>query len=439
MKVLIVGDAPYLKTGFGKINGIAAQAFTDKGWDVAATTGLSVGAPDNLPYTIFIPDANDVYGIRAAGEAIQRWEPDLVYHTGEPGTLTAFTKVIPARLPVVAYVPIEGEPIVSNDWKSVIAGLNVFTCSEYGAKIVKRDVGVDIDWVYHGIDHETFRVNGRRDQVRQMLGWSDKYVVITVAANVRRKQHPRLFEAIALLRHRYKQNDIILYDHTIPFNGYWLEGWHLPEVANAFHINDAVQFNPAMGTFNDAIPEVGQFDGLGLVDLYNAADLFVLPSQVEGFGLPIAEAMACGVPVMVTKYAAGWEVASPAGIGLSVKDWETHKSGTRYANTDVEAMAKEILRFRRNPREQVRRREAGLQRVRDFRWESFTEKLIATAEKAITEKAQEQSASGDRSQEPEDQNQVTSQEEGTGSNDRAEAPSENRVPSKEAYFAGSRS
>ena len=53
----------------------------------------------------------------------------------------------------------------------------------------------------------------------------------------------------------------------------------------------------------------------GLVEMYNASDLFVLPSQVEGFGLPIAEAMACGLPVMVTKYAAGWEVASPAGKG----------------------------------------------------------------------------------------------------------------------------
>ena len=38
--------------------------------------------------------------------------------------------------------------------------------------------------------------------------------------------------------------------------------------------------------------------------LYQSADCFVLPSCAEGFGLPILEAMACGVPPMVTNYSA---------------------------------------------------------------------------------------------------------------------------------------
>ncbi len=39
-----------------------------------------------------------------------------------------------------------------------------------------------------------------------------------------------------------------------------------------------------------------------IVDLYNSADCFVLPSRGEGFGLPYLEAMACGVPTIGT----GW-------------------------------------------------------------------------------------------------------------------------------------
>ena len=326
--------------------------------------------------------------------------------------LSAYARVIPASIPVLAYTPIEGEPIVNQDWRSVIAGLNVITASQYGADIIARDCGVeDPQWVYHGIDHDSFKVNGRREEIRKMLGWTDKYVLMTVAANVRRKQHPRLFEALAILKHHYHQKDIILYDHTIPFDGYWLEGWKLPEVSHALKVHSEVVFNPAITKHGDSIPDVGLYDGVGLVDLYNAADLFVLPSQVEGFGLPIAEAMACGLPVLVTKYAAGWEVARPAGYGIPVKDWEIHKSGTRYANVDVEALAKEILRIKRNPRGSRQRADLGLQRVRDFRWEAFTEKLIGTA-KEIVSKAEKSRATVSGSQESSYSNTNTGQGQG---------------------------
>ena len=404
-KVLIVGDSPHLKTGFGRVNSIAVDAFLSSGWEVGAVSGLTLDPPksNDRDIKMFFPEQGDVLGVLAAGRAIIDWEPDLVYHTGEPGTLTAFSQVVPARLPFVAYVPIEGEPITNQDWQVILKNATVFTCSKYGADVLKRDVGVDADWVYHGIDHDVFKVNGRRDDVRRMFGWTDKFVLMTVATNVRRKQHPRLFEALSILKHRYHQKDIVLYDHTIPFDGYWLEGWNLPQISYQMGVFEEVVFNPAMTRNNDAIPEVAQYDGLGLVDLYNAADLFVLPSQVEGFGLPIAEAMACGVPVMVTKYAAGWEVAQPAGYPIPVKDWEVHKSGTRYANADIEGLAKEILRVKRNPRGRSQRVDLGLQRVRDFHWEAYKETLIATSERAYLEKKTSQEVSTGKAQESQDQ------------------------------------
>lgn len=41
-----------------------------------------------------------------------------------------------------------------------------------------------------------------------------------------------------------------------------------------------------------------------LRSLYQSADCFVLPTRAEGWGLPILESMACGVPAIVTKYSA---------------------------------------------------------------------------------------------------------------------------------------
>jgi glycosyltransferase involved in cell wall biosynthesis len=59
---------------------------------------------------------------------------------------------------------------------------------------------------------------------------------------------------------------------------------------------------------------VGPMDGSVKWDLYRSADLFVLPSHSENFGLVVAEAMACGLPVITTK-GTPWEVLEHARCG----------------------------------------------------------------------------------------------------------------------------
>lgn len=57
---------------------------------------------------------------------------------------------------------------------------------------------------------------------------------------------------------------------------------------------------------NDSVRFVGPVRGEARWELYRSADLFVLPSYSENFGLVIAEALGCGVPVITTK-ATPWD------------------------------------------------------------------------------------------------------------------------------------
>ena len=64
-------------------------------------------------------------------------------------------------------------------------------------------------------------------------------------------------------------------------------------------------------------------DDKTLVELYNAADLYVAPSSAEGFNYPITEALNCGVPVLATDIPIFREVLmdSPYLVPLSLTSW----------------------------------------------------------------------------------------------------------------------
>lgn len=64
---------------------------------------------------------------------------------------------------------------------------------------------------------------------------------------------------------------------------------------------------------------------------YNSAEIFVLPSVFEGFGLPVLEAMACGTPVIVSNASSLPEVVGDAGLVIDPHDVEAWTAALRTA------------------------------------------------------------------------------------------------------------
>lgn len=65
------------------------------------------------------------------------------------------------------------------------------------------------------------------------------------------------------------------------------------------------------------IPTVSEIE---LISLYNVSDIFVFPSLSEGFGLPILEAMACGIPVVASNTTSIPEIVGDSGILIDPSD-----------------------------------------------------------------------------------------------------------------------
>ncbi|MER2598647.1 MAG: glycosyltransferase family 1 protein [Caldilineales bacterium] len=107
----------------------------------------------------------------------------------------------------------------------------------------------------------------------------------------------------------------------------------------------------------------GYIDDRELADWYRAATLFVYPSLMEGFGLPVLEAMACGAVVVTSNVSSLPEVAGNAALLVDP--------------TDVEALAEALLGLLHVPELAAELRARSVQQAARFSWQRTAEQTAA--------------------------------------------------------------
>ncbi len=117
----------------------------------------------------------------------------------------------------------------------------------------------------------------------------------------------------------------------------------------------------------------GFVDDADLPALYSAADLFVFPSLYEGFGLPLLEAMACGVPVISSNASSLPEVAATGG----------EPAALLLPPGDEAAWAAAMLRLLGDTAARQRLIEAGRGQVARFTWVGAARQLAALYERLL--------------------------------------------------------
>ena len=101
--------------------------------------------------------------------------------------------------------------------------------------------------------------------------------------------------------------------------------------------------------------------------LYSSADLFVFPSLYEGFGMPVLEAMACGVPVITSNTSCLPEIGGDAAVYVNPED--------------IEDISRAILEVHQNKGLQRELVEKGYKQVKLFSWEKTAEHTLKHLER----------------------------------------------------------
>jgi len=334
---------------------------------------------------------------------------------------------------MVVYMPIEGRPMSRLQepiFRFIQDVKGKVVCYSPGSRQLLLDTfplvePETVEFVYHGLDHANFRYYDEADRniLRKMCGLADKFVVGSVGANKGVKGFPDIINVARIIQAR-REKDIIFYLHTDaedPLTGQFA-GHDLKGLVYELGLEEYVVFKPNkinsemmvnsqwIGIARDREVPMAQtlrerFESRGYVpvdpyargeifsyysymDIMNVCDLYLDLATIEGWGLPIGEAMGCGLPVLGIAdghirdevYGNARQIIQP----LPERLWAWHSTGALLPRADPEVVADEIIRLKNDSQRREELRRLGFECAGRYKWADSCEKMARIIENVQT-------------------------------------------------------
>lgn len=201
-----------------------------------------------------------------------------------------------------------------------------------------------VSLIYRGVDLQEYRQDNRkkvRERLTRTLGLNKDSFLILFAGDLTRRGKG-LDYLLASIKNIHDETVKLLIAGNLRHNIY-------EKRVKKMGLGERVIF---LG-FKDDLP-----------DIYSGCDLFVFPSLYDGFGLVVIEAMASGLPVLVSKYAGASEII------------EDGKNGVIFKNPkDVESLSEIILGLKKDRKLRERLGKNARKSVMKYDWINMAKKV----------------------------------------------------------------
>lgn len=417
-RLLLLADAG-CTTGFGRVShAIGDRLVRDFGWDISVIAVNYDGDYWPTPMKLYRPTKivqGDIYGQSRYVELLGELMPDAVFMINDPYVVLRLLfrnkhdpDFVLSRLrPIVAYMPVDGYgfPPSWSNLPALVASVDPIPNAPLPSfhPVVMANHGrtmfPDAPLIYHGVDTEVFHPVSDKNPVvmsngvvikskadaKRVLGLKpEDFLVLRVDRNSHRKDYADSWRALVPLMKRF--TNIHAWFHC-KAEGDSVELPQVlgrePSVAERFHFP---------GNFNTKIG----WSESDLVVVYNAADVFLSTSQGEGFGLTLAEASACGLPIVAQNVSAIPEVVGPGGVLIEPERPITVDSGQDLWLPNVEAFTDAIEKLYQSRTMRRELGEAGRAHVSLLTWDEAARRFDELLTKVVQESPVSPSGDVDR-------------------------------------------
>lgn len=221
----------------------------------------------------------------------------------------------------------------------------ILTVSEYSKKCIVEQMGVapeKITVTLEGVDRSLFPRWPRKP--------SKLFKILVHGAADERKNIPNILRTAKLLKDRRLSFQMVIV------------GMDQTELRSTNYLEEAIQLG-----IGDRLEWAGQVPAWALSATYAEADLFLFPSLLEGFGLPVLEAFSSGVPVVTSNTTALPEVVGDAAMKVDP--------------TDPMAMAQAVEKVMKSPALRRSLIQKGLKRAALFTWDRTARETLKVYER----------------------------------------------------------